>query len=118
MLIVFSMRLLSSDESLLTIRRALNSLLGPTKATPGCIDARLYACQTQSNVLFFVEEWTTSAEFEANLDTIKLETIVAAIELSSQAPVVRVEMVEREEGVGLLAAYLNPIAVPPLTPSS
>jgi quinol monooxygenase YgiN len=72
-LIVFSMRLLSSDESLLTIRRALNSLLGPTKATPGCIDARLYACQTQSNVLFFVEEWTTSAEFEANLDTIKLQ---------------------------------------------
>src|SRR5471030_1104914 len=34
-----------------------------------------------------------------------LQTIVAAIELSSQAPVVRVEMVEREEGVGLLAAY-------------
>jgi hypothetical protein len=35
----------------------------------------------------------------------KLNAIVAAIELSSEAPVVRVDAVEREEGVDALALH-------------
>lgn len=117
MLTVFSIRLVSSDESLIAILSALDSLLGPSKVAPGCMDARLYTDLKQSNALFFVEEWASREQFEKNLDTAKLRTIVAAIELSSQAPVVRVDLVEREEGVDALAAYLNPGAVPPITPT-
>jgi quinol monooxygenase YgiN len=118
MLTVFSIGIVSSDQSLTAILHTLNSLLGPTKATPGCIDARLYADQKRSNILFFVEEWASRKQFEKNLDPVKLGTIVAAIELSSEPPVVRIDLVEREEGVGVLAAYLNPISVPPITPTS
>jgi quinol monooxygenase YgiN len=117
MLTVFSIRLVSSDESLIAILSTLDSLLGPTKVAPGCMSARLYTDLKQSNALFFVEEWASREQFEKNLDTAKLRTIVAAIELSSQAPVVRVDLVEREEGVDALAAYLNPGAVPPITPT-
>jgi len=117
MLTVFSIRLVSSDESLIAILSTLDSLLGPTKVAPGCLGARLYTDLKQSNALFFVEEWASREQFEKNLDTAKLRTIVAAIELSSQAPVVRVDLVEREEGVDALAAYLNPGAVPPITPT-
>jgi hypothetical protein len=35
----------------------------------------------------------------------KLNAIVAAIELSSEAPVVRVDTVEREEGVDVLSLH-------------
>jgi hypothetical protein len=35
----------------------------------------------------------------------KLNAIVAAIELSSEAPVVRVDVVKREEGVDVLALH-------------
>jgi hypothetical protein len=44
-------------------------------------------------------------QFERNLDTEKVDAIVAAIELSSEAPVVRVDTVEREEGVDTLALH-------------
>ena len=40
-----------------------------------------------------------------NLDAAKLNTIVAAIELSSEAPVVRLDSVVREEGVDTLALH-------------
>jgi hypothetical protein len=52
-----------------------------------------------------VEDWETREQFERNLDMAKLNAIVAAIELSSEAPVVRVDAVEREEGVDALALH-------------
>jgi hypothetical protein len=52
-----------------------------------------------------VEEWESSDQFEHNLDVTKLNAIVGAIELSSEAPVVRVDTVEREEGVDALALH-------------
>ena len=42
---------------------------------------------------------------ELKSDTAKLNAIVGAIELSSEAPVVRVDTVEREEGVDTLALH-------------
>jgi hypothetical protein len=52
-----------------------------------------------------IEDWETREQFERNLDTAKLNAIVAAIELSSEAPVVRVDTVEREEGVDALSLH-------------
>jgi len=48
-------------------------------------------------MLFLVEEWESREQFERNLDSAKLNTIVAAIELSSEAPVVHVDSVERRK---------------------
>jgi hypothetical protein len=39
------------------------------------------------------------------MDTTKLNTIVGAIELASEAPVVHLDTVEREEGVDTLAPH-------------
>ena len=55
--------------------------------------------------LLLVEEWESREKFERNLDMAKLNAIVAAIELSSEAPVVRVDAVEREQGVEALALH-------------
>jgi quinol monooxygenase YgiN len=107
-LIVFSMQIVAPDEKRTAILRALGSLLGPTRAAAGCMQAQLYADLDRRKTLFFVEEWESREHFERNLDSAKLNTIVAAIELSDEAPVIRVDSVEREEGVGTLArAPLN-----------
>jgi hypothetical protein len=55
--------------------------------------------------LLLVEDWETREQFERNLDMAKLNAIVAAIELSNEAPVVRVDTVERDEGVDALALH-------------
>jgi quinol monooxygenase YgiN len=104
-LIVFSMQIVASDEKRTALLRALGSMLGPTRVAPGCRDARLYSDLDRRRTLLLVEDWESREQFERNLDMAKLNAIVAAIELSSEAPVVRVDAVEREEGVETLALH-------------
>src|SRR6266478_6445447 len=104
-LIVFSMQIVAPNEKRAAIVRTLGSLLGPTRAAAGCMQAHLYADLDKQRTLFLVEEWESREQFERNLDTAKLNTIVAAIELSNEAPVVRLDSVEREEGVDTLALH-------------
>jgi quinol monooxygenase YgiN len=104
-LIVFSMQIVAPDEKRTAILRTLGSLLGPTRAAAGCMQAQLYADLDKHRTLLLVEEWESREQFEHNLDNAKINTIVAAIELSSEAPVVRVDSVEREEGVDTLALH-------------
>ena len=80
-------------------------MLGPTRVAPGCLDARLYSDLDGRKALLLVEDWETREQFERNLDAAKLNAIVAAIELSSEAPIVRIDTVEREEGVDALALH-------------
>jgi quinol monooxygenase YgiN len=104
-LIVFSMQIVAPDERRTALLRMLGSMLGPTRVAPGCLDARLYTDLDKRKTLVLVEDWESREQFERNLDTGKLNAIVAAIELSSEAPVVRVDAVEREEGVDVLALH-------------
>jgi quinol monooxygenase YgiN len=104
-LIVFSMQIVAPDEKRTEILRTLGSLLGPTRAAAGCMQAQLYADLDKRKTLLLVEEWASRGQFERNLDMAKLNAIVAAIELCSEAPIVRVDSVEREEGVDTLALH-------------
>ena len=104
-MIVFSIQIVAPDERRTAILRTLGSLLGPTRAAAGCLQAHLYADLDKRKTLCLVEEWESREQFERNLDTTKLNTIVAVIELSSEAPVVHVDSVEREEGVETLALH-------------
>jgi quinol monooxygenase YgiN len=99
------MQIVAPDERRTKLLRTLGSMLGPTRVAPGCLDARLYSDLDKRKTLLLVEEWESRQEFERNLDTEKLNTIVAAIELSSEAPVVRIDTVERQDGVDTLGLH-------------
>jgi quinol monooxygenase YgiN len=99
------MQIVAPDERRTALLRVLGSMLGPTRVAPGCLEARLYSDLDRRKTLLLVEEWETREQFERNLDMAKLNAIVAAIELCSDAPVVRVDVVEREEGVETLALH-------------
>lgn len=104
-MIVFSMRIVTPDNQRAALRRTLGSVLGPTRVTPGCIDARLYTDLDRGMSMVLVEEWETREQFDEHLDADKLKTLVAALELSSEAPVVRIDTVTREEGVDALGPH-------------
>jgi len=101
--IVFSLQIVAPDVRRTALLRALGALLGPTRVAPGCLDARLYSELDGRGVLLFVEDWESREQFERNLDAAKLNAIVSAIELCSEAPVVRLDAVERAEGMDVLA---------------
>jgi quinol monooxygenase YgiN len=103
------MQIVAPDERRTALLRTLGSMLGPTRVTPGCLDVRLYSDIDRRKTLLLVEDWESREQFERNLDIAKLNAIVAAIELSSEAPVVRVDAVEREEGVDVLALHRSVI---------
>ena len=99
------MQIVAPDDKRTEILRTLGSLLGPTRAAAGCMQAQLYADLDKRRTLLLVEDWESRAQFERNLDMAKLNAIVAAIELCSEAPIVRLDSVEREEGVDTLALH-------------
>jgi quinol monooxygenase YgiN len=107
-LIVFSIQIVAPDDRRTTLLRTLGSVLGPTRAAPGCLDARLYSDIDRRKTLLLIEDWETREQFERNFDMAKLNAIVAAIDLSSEAPVVRIDTVEREEGVDALSLDRSP----------
>jgi quinol monooxygenase YgiN len=109
-LIVFSIQIVPRDQQRTTLLRTLGSLLGPTRVAPGCLDARLYSDLDKPQTLLFVEEWETRQQFERNLDTDRLRAIVAAIELSGEAPVIHVDVVERQTGVDTLGLHRSGIS--------
>jgi quinol monooxygenase YgiN len=111
--IVFSLQIVVSDDRRTALLRTLGSMLGPTRVAPGCLDARLYSDLDKGKALLLVEDWESREQFERNLDMTKLNAIVAAIELSSEAPVVRVDTVEREEGVDVLSLHRTVSQVAP-----
>lgn len=104
-LIVFSMEIVAPDRVRTALLRTLGSVLEPTRVAPGCLSARLFSDLDKRKAVLLVEEWESRDQFELNLDTAKLNTIVGAIELSGEAPVVRIDTVEREEGVDALAIH-------------
>ena len=81
-----------AERTATAILRTLGSLLGPTRVAAGCIQARLCRDLDKRKTLLLAEEWESREQFERNLDTVKANTIVAAIELSSKPPIVRVEL--------------------------
>ena len=109
-MIVFSMQIVTSDERRAALLRSLVSMLGPMRVAPGCLDARLHSDLDRPKALMFVEEWETRHQFECNLDPDRLRQIVAAIELSSEAPVVRVDTVERQVGIDILGLHRTGIS--------
>ena len=111
-LIVFSIQIVAPDERRTVLLRTLGSILGPTRVARGCLDARLYSDLDKRKTLMLVEDWESREQFERNLDMAKLNAIVAAIELSSEAPVVRVDTVEREEGVDALSLHRSVSGAP------
>ncbi len=102
-LVVFSLQIVAPDARRTALLRALGAMLGPTRVAPGCLDARLYSDLDHRRTLLFVEDWESREQFERNLDAAKLNAIVSAIELCSEAPVVRLDAVERAEGMDVLA---------------
>ena len=105
--IVFSVQIVAPDEVRSELLRILGAMLGPTRAAPGCLDAHLYADLNKRKTLLLLEEWESREQFDRNLGAERLNAIVAAIELCRNAPVVRIDSVERQEGVEALANHAN-----------
>ena len=58
------MQIVAPDEKRAAILRTLGSLLVPTRAAAGCMQAHLYADVDKRKTLFLVEEWESREQFD------------------------------------------------------
>jgi quinol monooxygenase YgiN len=95
--IVFSIEIRTATKRQSSVLKTLRAVLGPTKAAPGCLAARLYSSGEQSKAVLLLEEWQSREDFDLSLYPARIEAICEAIGLSTHPPIVRLDTVERHE---------------------
>ncbi|MGL6111395.1 MAG: putative quinol monooxygenase [Rubrivivax sp.] len=102
-MIVFSLRLTTSPAQRHALVALIEPLLAPTRVEPGCESCRLYADTDDAGALTLVEEWSSQAALDRHLQSEARKSLIAAMELSNQAPVVRFDTIARREGLEVMA---------------
>jgi quinol monooxygenase YgiN len=103
-MIVFSMSVCVPPGQRVGFLHSVQALLEPTRVVPGCLGCRLYIDFDDPNAFTLVEEWTTQAALDRHLASNACKTLVAAMELSAQPPLIRVDSVSQRAGIEVIEA--------------
>lgn len=101
-IITVSMRVVAPLGRLPELLRTLRAMLAPTRAQPGCAQARLYVDADDASVLTLVQEWETQADLDHYLASESCKFVVAALESSQLAPEVRFDTVASRGGLEVI----------------
>ena len=97
--IVFSVEIRTATKRRSLVLKTLRAVLGPTKAAPGCLAARLYSSAEQSTAVLLLEEWQSREDFDLSLYPARLRQSVRGLETPTYLLVVHLDTVERHEGL-------------------
>ncbi len=82
--------------------RIVRSLLGPTRAQPGCICCHFFQDVEDKNTLCYVEQWQTEEDLARHIQGDDYRKVFALMELSSQPPEMRFHTVSENFGMDYL----------------
>ncbi len=102
-MIVFSLSVVVPRSRRRDVVHSVGALLGHTRATPGCMDCRLYADYEDSNAIMLVEEWASQAALDQHLASDAYRTLVSAIEISTKPPRIHFDDVVQRGGLEVIA---------------
>jgi quinol monooxygenase YgiN len=106
-MVVFTMRVVSTAGHRNELLSLIEPLLAPTRVEPGCESCRLYVDANDATALTLVEEWSTPAALDRHLLSDARKLLIATMEMSSLAPVVRFDTIERREGIEVIERALQ-----------
>lgn len=107
-MIVFSLRMVAPKARRHELLQSLTALLEPTRVQPGCAGCRLYADMENPSVFTFASEWESQIDLDRCLGSDAFRTVLAAMELSVEAPEIRFDSVVRRAGLEVIAAARSP----------
>ena len=103
-MVIFTLRIVTGPRSRAGVVRALAAQLGPTRVQPGCSRCDLYQDLENGDVITLVEEWESQASLGLRLGSEEYRSILAAIELSQEQPVIHFDTIIRRAGLEVIAA--------------
>ncbi len=100
-LVISTLRIVTTPHSRAEVVRTLAAQLGPTRVQPGCHRCDLYQDVEDREAITLVEEWESQADLDVRLRSEDYRSVLGAIELSQEQPVIHFDTVTRRTGSGM-----------------
>jgi quinol monooxygenase YgiN len=106
---IFSrVRLLLSETDRRRVITSLTALVGWNRVQPGCRACHLLTDTEDPRALVLWEEWESQEDLDRHLRSEEYRRVLAAIELSQEAPEIRFDTVENRSGFEVVEAARLP----------
>ena len=103
-MIISTLRILTAPKSRAEVVRILAAQLGATRLQPGCLRCNLYQGIENRQTITLVEEWESQAELDLRLRSEDYRSVLAAIELAPEQPIIHFDTVTRRGGLEIVAS--------------
>ena len=103
-MVVSTLRILTAPKSRAEVVRTLSAQLGPMRVQPGCHRCDLYQDIENRETITLVEEWESQAELDLRLRSDDYRSVLAAIEMAQEEPVIHFDTVTRRGGLEIVAS--------------
>jgi quinol monooxygenase YgiN len=107
-MIACTVRLFVSENDRRQVIASLTPLIGWTRVQPGCRACYLLADIEEPRAVVLMEEWDTQDNLDRHLCSKDYRRVLAAIELSQEAPEIRFGNVEPTGGIEVIDAARRP----------
>jgi quinol monooxygenase YgiN len=98
-MIMSTLRIVAPPAKRNEVVRTLNSLLGPTRVQPGCVNCRVYSEIEDKNVLILLEEWSSQADLDRHLGSNDYKKVLALMDMSNTQPEIKFNTVSDTKGI-------------------
>ena len=103
-MITSTLRIVTAPQSRAGVVRALAAQLGLVRVQPGCLRCDLYQDIENPEAITLTEEWESQADLDLRLRSEDYRSVLAAIELSREQPVIHFDTVTRRTGLEIVAS--------------
>ena len=87
--------------------RSLLRILGPLRASAGCVNCCLYADVEDDNALLFAQEWSDEDGLIDHLRSESARVLLSALDCATDPPEVRLDTLVDSEGLEFIARCLE-----------
>jgi quinol monooxygenase YgiN len=107
-LIVFSLRILVLESDRRRVITSFEPLIAWTRVQPGCRACHLLTDIEDPRRIVLLEEWDTQEQLDRHLRCEDYRRVLAAIELSQEAPQIHFDTVATRAGIEVVEAARTP----------
>jgi quinol monooxygenase YgiN len=103
-MVISTLRILTAPKSRAEVVRILIAQQGATRLQPGCLRCDLYQDIENRETITLVEEWESQAQLDLRLRSDDYRSVLAAIEMAQEQPVIHFDTVTRRAGLEVVAS--------------
>ena len=103
-MIMSTLRIVAPPAKRDEVVRTLNSLLGPTRVQPGCVNCRIYSEIDDKSALILLEEWNSQADLDRHLRSDHYRKVLALMDMSNTQPEIKFNTISDTKGIEAIEA--------------